>query len=119
MKYQAGRQPYIVLRSVEKVGVNVVSLQAPSEQVEKAVVDAAANSGGDRCIGSEAVRIDVGEPDESFSKGSDLAHGNTQSRSDQEIIKMGVDADWGAHDSNGAETGRAGKFQIAVVGAEI
>src|SRR5579864_75840 len=107
MKHQAGRQTHIVLRSAEEVSVDVISLQAPSEKVEEAIVDAAANSGGDRCIGSETVRVDVCEPDESFRKWTNLADGNTQSRPDQEIIEMGIDADWRAHHADGAETGRA------------
>ena len=99
--------------------MNVVALETPSQKVEEAVVDAAANAGGDRSVGSEAVRVDVCEADEGLGKGTDLADGNTQSRSDQEIIKMGIDADWRADDVDAAETGRAGKLKITVVGAEV
>lgn len=99
--------------------MNVVSLEAPSEKVKEAVVNAAANTGGNRGVRSEAVRVDVCEADEGLGKGTDLADGNTQSRSDQEIIKMGIDADWRADDVDDAETGRAGKLKITVVGAEV
>ena len=77
MKHQASRQPDIVLRSVEKVGVDVVSLETPSQKMEEAVIDAATNSGGNRRIGSETVRVDVCEPDEGLSERTDLADRNT------------------------------------------
>src|SRR5579864_8790112 len=119
MKHRAGRQTHVILCGVEEVGVNVVSLETPSQKMEEAVVDAAANTGGNRSIGSKAVRVHVCEANESFGEWTNLADRNTQSRSDHQIIKVGVDADWGAHDSDGAETGRTGKFQIAVVCAEV
>lgn len=119
MKHRAGRQTHVILCGVEEVGVNVISLEAPSQKMEEAVVDAAANAGGNRGVRSETVRVDVCEPDKGFRKGTDLADGNPQSRSDQEIIQMGIDADWRADDADGAETGRAGKLKIAVVRAEV
>lgn len=96
--------------------MNVVSLETPSQKVEEAVVDAAANSGRDRRIGSEAVRVDMCEADEGLGKGTDLADGNTQSRSDQEIIKVGIDGECWAPTPYRAGTG---EFQIAVVRAKV
>src|SRR5579859_406008 len=119
MKHQACRQTHVILRRVEEVGVNVVSLDTPSQKVEKAIVDAAANAGRNRSIRSKAMRIHVCEAHESFRKRADLANGNAKSRPDDEIVKMGIDADWRAHDSDSAEGGRVSELQIAVVRAKI
>src|SRR5436305_618586 len=87
--------------------------------MEDPVVKAAANCSGKGCVGAESVGVDVSGAKHRFGKRAHWPDRNGHTRTEKQIIDVRVHADRRARNSNGASTSRTGKFEIAVIGAEI
>ena len=78
----------IVLRGVEKRVRMIVSLKAPGEQMEDAVIKSAANRSGKGSVGAESVGVDVSGAEHRFGKGPQPADRNRDARTEQQIIHV-------------------------------
>lgn len=92
---ESGRDAYVVLRSVEQVRVDIVSLDTQGKQANQFVIDAAADCGCECGVRSTTVYVDVAGANQEFGEGADLSNRDRRTRSEQVIMfcEVVVDSD--------------------------
>src|SRR5215471_4958711 len=86
VKRESGRDAYVVLRNVEQISVDIVSLDPQRQQVNQFVIDTAANRGCECGVRSAAVDVDVAGANQDFTEGADFSNRHRSTRAKQIIV---------------------------------
>ena len=95
MNHEAGRESKVVLRSAGEASLHVIDLKSPACDVPKPIVDAAAQSVPERCVGTGEVAgaaAGMRGSEQGVGKGTEPANRKRDSGSKQEVIFVDVDA---------------------------